>query len=548
MAPRRRGDGGAQPRNLESLRTAPHPAAVTLAAIVLVILPHAHAVRLIPGNILPKTRPSSTHYQHGSVHEGPHPQTLEQPSEHHDYAALADEQLRLLEQRRGQPDDSDEPRFDAYEDPERLRALRHAFADELDAAGRVRAMSAYREARAQCNWTSTPAAGRLPHQKLDYSRNGKPLADTLVFEKCQVRADSSALEGNFWRIARIGPFKSSGGDWNSFKSLDVGDLSEDLAEGLPFWLTGLSMQVITADGTPVPSPPLHMHHIQLRPSSSWNVTQETRHGVARGNWQRANQVIVDEWGGDRQCSDAEGGTDCFMKTFPVGFGLGPIAPRSRGIALDFITVDVRPDGAEEMEYYAELSLRWTRKTQVPLRYMMSRLVGSDRYQTYHLSEQSTTMSWGASQMPHSARLAHMRGHAHREFYDSMMIFAASPEQLGLVGGSSPLDLSNWAHGNETLELEKAGYSIGGAQAYLLGNLAKSQRACSFHGNCTNTPQLMCAFMEQGREPLAQEGQGLRKGLQWDRNGEHAIDCDPVFINKGDVITQDIEVKWIFHGL
>eukprot|EP00873_Tetraselmis_striata_P011784 jgi/Tetstr1/432048/TSEL_021520.t1 len=417
-----------------------------------------------------------------------------------------DEQLRLLEQRRGQPDDSDEPRFDAYEDPERLRALRHAFADELDAAGRVRAMSAYREARAQCNWTSTPAAGRLPHQKLDYSRNGKPLADTLVFEKCQVRADSSALEGNFWRIARIGPFKSSGGDWNSFKSLD------------------------------------------LRPSSSWNVTQETRHGVARGNWQRANQVIVDEWGGDRQCSDAEGGTDCFMKTFPVGFGLGPIAPRSRGIALDFITVDVRPDGAEEMEYYAELSLRWTRKTQVPLRYMMSRLVGSDRYQTYHLSEQSATMSWGASQMPHSARLAHMRGHAHREFYDSMMIFAASPEQLGLVGGSSPLDLSNWAHGNETLELEKAGYSIGGAQAYLLGNLAKSQRACSFHGNCTNTPQLMCAFMEQGREPLAQEGQGLRKGLQWDRNGEHAIDCDPVFINKGDVITQDIEVKWIFHGL
>lgn len=88
----------------------------------------------------------------------------------------------------------------------------------------------------------------------------------------------SALEGNSWEAVRVGPLKSSGGDWHTYQSLDIGDLAQELAEGLPFWLTGTSMQLMSPDGTPVPSPPLHLHHSQLKPSSSCTVTQETTDG------------------------------------------------------------------------------------------------------------------------------------------------------------------------------------------------------------------------------------------------------------------------------
>eukprot|EP00873_Tetraselmis_striata_P023511 jgi/Tetstr1/443775/TSEL_031763.t1 len=259
----------------------------------------------------------------------------------------------------------EEPQSDAYEDPARLRALRQAFADEFDPAGRVRAMSKYRAARAQCTWTSTAAGDRLPHQKWK-CRN----ADRLVFDTCDLRADSSEQDGNSWRIVRMGPFTSYGGNTEHFNTLDI------------------------------------------------------------------------------------------------------VAPRHGCLAFDSMILDFRPKGSEVMEFYIELGFRWTRKAQ-----------------------------------------------------------------LGLVGGSGPLDLSNWGRAEEPLELEKIGYSIGEAQAYLLKNLAKSQRACSFHGNCSNTPQLMCAFMEQGREQPVQEAQGQMNGIEWDRYGERVEDCTSVFLNRGDVITQ-----------
>eukprot|EP00873_Tetraselmis_striata_P025232 jgi/Tetstr1/445496/TSEL_033272.t1 len=262
----------------------------------------------------------------------------------------------------------------------RLGALRRAFADKLDPVGRVRAMSAYKEARAKCNWTSTPATVTISSRSL--AGSGRKLAYT-------------GEELGSWRIVRVGPFQTASGDWNNFNSFDIGNFSKELAQGSPLWLTGLSLQIITADGTPLPSPPLHLHHAQLTPSSTWNVTHETRHGVASYTWQRRHGIVVlNEWAGDTQCKEAEGGVDCLMLTFPDGFGVGPIAPRSGGLALDFITVDVRPEGSEDLEFYVELA----------------------------------RAGWG----------------------------------------SGPLDLSNW-RGAEVVELEKVGYSIGGAQAYLLKN-------------------------------------------------------------------------------
>mmetsp|Transcript_38045 Transcript_38045/g.95618 ORF Transcript_38045/g.95618 Transcript_38045/m.95618 type:complete len:568 (+) Transcript_38045:952-2655(+) len=359
------------------------------------------------------------------------------------------------------------------------------------------------------------------------------MVDSFVYDTCHVRADG---EGSFWSISHVGPIKSVGGDQHNFVSLDVGDLSEELAAGRPIWLTGHALQLIARGGTPLGSPPVHVHHAQLRRSSHWTVSTEIQNGAAVETLRYVQNAPEKTWGGDNQCMEAEGGTDCFIAAYPFGVGT-QLPPSSHGLAFDTILLDLRPDGSEAIEFYIQVGIRWTRKAQVPLRNIESFRAGRGPYNTYRISDQSASMSWGAAQAPHSGRFVHTHVHAHREFFNSMMIFAASPEQLGLAGGSGALDFSNFGPDDDVVELEKIGYSIEEAQAYLLKHLARSQRLCSLHGNCTNAPTLMCAFMDQGREPPAEGEQGPRKGAQWDRMRTDSGDCDSVFIKKGDVITQ-----------
>lgn len=119
----------------------------------------------------------------------------------------------------------------------------------------------------------------------------------MVYDSSQVPSDSEDLGP--WRIVRVGPFNTSSGDWNDFQSLDIGTFSEDLAQGSPyFWLTGFSLQIIAADGTPLPSPPLHhLHHATLTPSSTWNPNTERRHGSQHHKWRRSKGVAYNEWAG-----------------------------------------------------------------------------------------------------------------------------------------------------------------------------------------------------------------------------------------------------------
>mmetsp|Transcript_38047 Transcript_38047/g.95625 ORF Transcript_38047/g.95625 Transcript_38047/m.95625 type:complete len:609 (+) Transcript_38047:184-2010(+) len=530
---------GAKPPALGTLLAEAHPAVVALAALLLaVVSAPSEATRAVPSHHLSGNPPSWNHHGHVRTHaESPQGSALGNLSP--DYRAALAEQLRLRAHHHGELG-SAEPTTDAFDSPERVRALRQAFADTLDPPGRVRAMSRYTEARAQCSWTSIPASGRLPHQQLGYSHkpgnvrwypNGS--VDSFVYDTCHVRADG---EGSFWSISHVGPIKSVGGDQHNFVSLDVGDLSEELAAGRPIWLTGHALQLIARGGTPLGSPPVHVHHAQLRRSSHWTVSTEIQNGAAVETLRYVQNAPEKTWGGDNQCMEAEGGTDCFIAAYPFGVGT-QLPPSSHGLAFDTILLDLRPDGSEAIEFYIQVGIRWTRKAQVPLRNIESFRAGRGPYNTYRISDQSASMSWGAAQAPHSGRFVHTHVHAHREFFNSMMIFAASPEQLGLAGGSGALDFSNFGPDDDVVELEKIGYSIEEAQAYLLKHLARSQRLCSLHGNCTNAPTLMCAFMDQGREPPAEGEQGPRKGAQWDRMRTDSGDCDSVFIKKGDVITQ-----------
>jgi len=365
-----------------------------------------------------------------------------------------------------------------------------------------------------------------------------------VFESCRVRDDSvasrSAPEGHVWEITRAGPFKSSPGDWQHFGGSEFIDLSEGLGGGRPVWITGYSLQLLGADGTPLGSPPLHIHHARVYYPDDREVGGETVQAGAQKEYELFPWKLfhLHGWSGDSQCKDAEGGAECLIDSLPAGFGQKLQSEKSR-LPLRHIILDVREDGLEDMEYYVEVGVRWTREPQASLTRYDARRPGTGTFGTYHISEQSATMGWGASPAPRSGRVMYMWPHGHWEFVDSLMVFAASPEQLGLAGGAGPLDYSNFGPLDDAVELEKVGYSIGKAQAYLLENLARSQRLCGFHGNCTHAPRLMCAFMDEHREPLVggEQGGGPRRGPQWDRQAHRSTDCESLFVNEGDIVTQ-----------
>eukprot|EP00873_Tetraselmis_striata_P040442 jgi/Tetstr1/460706/TSEL_005893.t1 len=404
-------------------------------------------------------------------------------------------------------------------------------------------MSLYREARAKCSWTSVPA----PDYKLSRLRqNGRAdrppgPASKLVFEACHVRDDNmvsrSALESNFWEITRAGPFKSSPGDRHDFGANGFIDLSKRLGGGLPIWITGSTLQLLGADGAPLGSPPLHNHHTQMFFPDKWGIKAPIRQARTQAEYELFpwNLVFQSSWAGDTQCKEAEGGVDCLIFSLPAGFGQ-KLHSENSSLPLRQMILDVREDGLEDMEFYVEVGERWTRKPQTSLMHYNVLSPGNGLFHTYPISEQSTAMNFGASLAPRSGRVMYVWPHGHWEFVDSLMVFAASPEQLGLAGGSGPLDFSNLG-AHYAVELEKVGYSIEEAQAYLLENLARSQRLCRFHGNCTSEPQLMCAFMDKHREPPVKGEQGLRLGPEWDRQAHHSTDCESIFVNKGDMITQ-----------
>lgn len=163
--------------------------------------------------------------------------------------------------------------------------------------------------------------------------------------------------------------------------------------------------------------------------------------------------------------------------------------------------------------------------------------GNSRFLTYRCSETSESMNWVAMAVPHSGRIMYAYQHAHKEYYHSQYLFAATPQQLGLAEMYNPKD---WPDAPEyAYELEPHGSSINKATAQLFERLQQAQRECQSDAKCTREPQLLCAWRDPGREP-PEAGQPPRRGAEWDRAGTYSKDCRPLYLVKGQVLTQ---VSW-----
>ena len=67
--------------------------------------------------------------------------------------------------------------------------------------------------------------------------------------------------------------------------------------------------------------------------------------------------------GDTTCSEEKGGTACYLRSYPEGYGLpfNPNLPDGKAdyIALDFMLNDLREFPAPPMVFYEEIALKWS---------------------------------------------------------------------------------------------------------------------------------------------------------------------------------------------
>ena len=163
--------------------------------------------------------------------------------------------------------------------------------------------------------------------------------DALSVQRCSITTSS----GSEWRIARVGPFVSSGDfTWHTFKVVDPFDLGKEFPkDGKKSRLvrSRLASPVDPATGEALSYPPIHIHHWHLTPR--WAGGPNT---VMHTVWAQAH--------GDSQCDRSEGFTTCLLQTQPKGYALELLD----SLDMDADLVDARQPGSSQMEFYAEAAI------------------------------------------------------------------------------------------------------------------------------------------------------------------------------------------------
>ena len=242
----------------------------------------------------------------------------------------------------------------------------------------------YREHREKCNWHTEPA-GAFDIDSMfcrNFTEYGHMIAhmskpDLRVCERKVPELVSCSLSdwedpSAEWRILRAGPFTSHGGAGYDWTELTMNDVlkglvaSEHTADGR-FYLTASNMGPILEDGTPLSSPPLHVHHAHLTTSFQSPMRARAPTGEQSANYQNAfdfwsQGLHIDDFTfhvhGDSPCLSSQGGVDCYMLSLPDGFGYQP--PRGAPIFFNIEINDVRRAGSPPITWWIETGFRWSR--------------------------------------------------------------------------------------------------------------------------------------------------------------------------------------------
>lgn len=235
--------------------------------------------------------------------------------------------------------------------------------------------------------------------------------------------------GHEFRMRRLGPFSSSGGfDWHKMKLEDPYNLRAEVQQG-NVHLSGFMALPVGVDGEVIGNPPVHIHHANLGPNPNGS-------SLAR----------LSQWHGDSQCSEAEGGTACYITTLPQGLGF----PTSQELRLDIDFNDVRPANSTPMEFWLETAISIIKPAgPTPVHQVGTVILGvpfryhwwntADFQRLYFVPSDHPSALWMTARMPTSGTFVDGKLETHQHMFDKALVFSGvTPKQLGLETGARRL--------------------------------------------------------------------------------------------------------------
>ena len=228
------------------------------------------------------------------------------------------------------------------------------------------------------------------------------------------RCERSLGEGQVLLIERSGPVVSHAGNWHHFAGHGAA-LPETLSDNHMYYATRMFMGAVDSSGKIFGYPPLEMHHLHLSPSNLQTELAFQSHS-------------------DTQCSRPDG-VRCLIWDMPAGYGVRMQTPKSGGYAFGVIN-DVRRSAAP-LPYWIEIGLIVTDRAKRPMSvvtvtnpYSINSILnfGVDAFPHAAASE---SFHWYSARLKHGGTYSTPILHSHWEWTSELLVFAASPSQLGL---------------------------------------------------------------------------------------------------------------------
>ena len=234
------------------------------------------------------------------------------------------------------------------------------------------------------------------------------------------------------RIHRIGPLVSRGG--NNFMIARDSDIFElvELLERLQgrVSIRKIFFAVVSAvTGEILGYPPIHIHHSHLGPHATIGILDF----VAPLHFPH----------GETSCQSNEGGTACFMFSFPEGLGFELDVP----LLFNAYINDVRTPGSSPLPLFLELAIEYSptpSEQSVGLWYASHEsdanafsmlLAGQQTFYTFEIPLGGESISWAVFKSENSGRFLNLWHHTHvTEGFTEQWLVAATPSALGLEAG------------------------------------------------------------------------------------------------------------------
>ena len=308
---------------------------------------------------------------------------------------------------------------------------------------------AYTKSRAQCEWT--PATSGITIADVESSQDAYnahlwkyvpfPFCDPFcqlynghpVVKLCGVDAGAEQQ----WRIQRVGPIASHGGDnFIIIRGDDALELSRELkAYPTGGWITAIFLAAVDASGKILGFPPIHIHHSHLGPLSMVGILDF----VAPLHFPH----------GETSCQPADGGDFCYMFTFPDGTGYHVTEP----FLLNAYINDVRAAHSPALNVTLEAAVRYTRRpvrrnlgvwyvaTDSDTNAFAMLFLAKQSFYTFTVPWNDQAVIWATFKSVVSGTLLNIWHHTHvADGFDEMWLMDATPPQLGLEDGLSPYTL------------------------------------------------------------------------------------------------------------